>query len=359
MLKINVHHFVAARILSQISGYALSRGPQEVDKIFADRAVDICEDVAPESAALAAALNNQARFQKEFGDLEVALQTYQRVKDFWSGLPDFGVTHPNYGSTLNNIAGIYRELRDYARAVELMEQALSITEDSLGQNHTDTARRYRNLGALYGEWAYFFPDMIEEHDLRTREAEAEDTALERSLHALGPWHQETALGFNNAATRWLDNEPKTAIDYMQRAASVFVGIYGPDHAWTCEAVRDCFAFCAKNGLTSDETYKALMQTYENLVHEQNAWGVAKLNSLISAHDIPGEINEETISALAAALSKKQERMRRDGAPVEAVQWVMQEASYAASALALELNPVDFDARLRAAIARVNAIAAST
>src|SRR5215467_6280131 len=60
-----------------------------------------------------------------------------------------GPDHPTVGSTLNNLAALYREQGSYGEAEPLMKRALAIDEKALGPDHPDVGRDLSNLAGLY------------------------------------------------------------------------------------------------------------------------------------------------------------------------------------------------------------------
>ncbi|GAG04250.1 unnamed protein product, partial [marine sediment metagenome] len=80
-----------------------------------------------------------------------------------------GPEHPNVAIFLYNLAGLYEDLGDYAKAEPLYRKALAIWEKSLGPEHPNVATSLNNLGALYAardsfEKAYDFLNRAQETD---------------------------------------------------------------------------------------------------------------------------------------------------------------------------------------------------
>ena len=60
-----------------------------------------------------------------------------------------GEQHPDYATSLNNLAGYYANLGDYAKAVEVGTQAMEIRRSVLGEQHPDYAMSLSNLANYY------------------------------------------------------------------------------------------------------------------------------------------------------------------------------------------------------------------
>ncbi len=59
-----------------------------------------------------------------------------------------GTNHPDYGTSLNNLALLYKSQGLYKEAEPLYKEALAVTKASLGTNHPDFALRQYNLAVL-------------------------------------------------------------------------------------------------------------------------------------------------------------------------------------------------------------------
>src|SRR5436309_3101944 len=60
-----------------------------------------------------------------------------------------GEDHPEFATSLDDLAEVYKGARDYARAEPLYRQALEIRRKALGEAHPHFATILDNLGVLY------------------------------------------------------------------------------------------------------------------------------------------------------------------------------------------------------------------
>ena len=60
-----------------------------------------------------------------------------------------GEAHPDYASSLNNLAMLYRAMGRHGEAEPLYARALEISRTALGEAHPDYAQSLNNLAALY------------------------------------------------------------------------------------------------------------------------------------------------------------------------------------------------------------------
>jgi tetratricopeptide (TPR) repeat protein len=72
---------------------------------------------------------------------------YARALAIWE--KTLGPEHPNAAKSLNNLAGLYYNQGQYAKAEPLYQRTLAIGEKALGPEHPDVATRLNNLALLY------------------------------------------------------------------------------------------------------------------------------------------------------------------------------------------------------------------
>ena len=134
----------------------------------------------------ATSLNNLAWLYACQGDYVRAEPLYRQALEIKKKA--LGENHPDYAASLNNLAELYKSQGDYARAEPLCRQALEIRKKALGENHPDYAVSLGNLALLYthqGDYARAEPLMPQ--------------ALEIAKKALGENHPAYADSLNNLA----------------------------------------------------------------------------------------------------------------------------------------------------------------
>ena len=65
-----------------------------------------------------------------------------------------GEEHPDTAESLNDLALLYDQMEDYAKAEPLFQQALQIDRKVLGEEHPETATGLNNLAGLYVHMAF-------------------------------------------------------------------------------------------------------------------------------------------------------------------------------------------------------------
>jgi tetratricopeptide (TPR) repeat protein len=103
------------------------------------------------------------------------------------------VDHPDYAASLNNLASLYRSMREYAKAEQLFNQAMEIRRKALGVDHPDYAISLDNLAGLYrsmGEFAQAEPLLKQAMEIRRKTLGVDHLDYARSLHDLGVVYSE-------------------------------------------------------------------------------------------------------------------------------------------------------------------------
>ncbi|WP_346291512.1 tetratricopeptide repeat protein, partial [Sphaerothrix gracilis] len=95
----------------------------------------------------ATSLNNLALLYYSQGRYGEAEPFYQEALAIWR--EQLGERHPAVASSLNNLALLYREQGRYGEAEPLYQEALAILREQSGSRHPDAASSLNNLAALY------------------------------------------------------------------------------------------------------------------------------------------------------------------------------------------------------------------
>lgn len=121
-----------------------------------------------------------------------------------------GAQHPEVIVTLNRLANLYRDRREFARAEPLYLRALTIAEQQPAPGHPDLAQLFNDLGTFY----------IFKNDLAQAEARLR-RALEIWEQTLGPEHPNLARALTNLGRVYdQKGEPAQAKTSLQRALAI-------------------------------------------------------------------------------------------------------------------------------------------
>ena len=92
-------------------------------------------------------LNQTASYLYERGQYAEAEPLYQQAMEIHRTA--LGERHPDYATSLNNLAELYRAMGRHAEAEPLYQQAMEIRRTALGERHPDYATSLNNLAGLY------------------------------------------------------------------------------------------------------------------------------------------------------------------------------------------------------------------
>ncbi|MCB4762761.1 MAG: tetratricopeptide repeat protein [Sulfurovum sp.] len=116
----------------------------------------------------------------------------------------------------NTIGEFYIHLAKYDKAIELLEETLTI---ELGENHPFTATSYNNIGSAW--------DSKGEYD---KAMKYHEKALKIRLATLGENHPLTATSYNNIGSVWNSKgEYDKAIEYYEKALTILGKVYPDGH----------------------------------------------------------------------------------------------------------------------------------
>ncbi|MGC2235063.1 MAG: tetratricopeptide repeat protein [Pyrinomonadaceae bacterium] len=159
---------------------------------FYEEALQITEKtIGKEHPNYASSLNNLAIVYRSQGKYDEAIEKYKEA--LWIGEKTIGKEHPNYAIRLNNLANVYNSQGRYDEAIDLFKQTLKIGERTTGKEHPAYATRLNNLAIVYNSQG------------RYNEAiELYKQALEIGEKTIGKEHPEYALRLNNLASVYVN-----------------------------------------------------------------------------------------------------------------------------------------------------------
>ncbi len=130
-----------------------------------------------------------------------------------------GEKHPAYATSLNNLALLYREMGDHKAALPLYQKALEIHKQVLGEKHPDYATSLNNLAILYRDTG----------DARSA-LPLYEKALKITRQALGEKHPDHAISLSNLASLYRDmGDTRSALPLFRKALEIFRQALGEKH----------------------------------------------------------------------------------------------------------------------------------
>lgn len=130
-----------------------------------------------------------------------------------------GPDHIEVAGSLNNLATLYKDRGQLAQAETMYLRGLKIKEARLGTDHPDVAGTLSNLAGLYSDMGqYAQAEPLYQRSLKIREAR------------LGPQHLDVASSLNNLATLYYTlGQYAKAEPLYQRSLQIKEARLGPDH----------------------------------------------------------------------------------------------------------------------------------
>ena len=165
-----------------------------------------------------------------------------------------GKEHVDTAAALGTVAWLYEAQGKYAEAEPLLKRALAIFEQSLGPTHSVTATSLNNLALLYHDQGKF----AETEPLYKR-------ALDIREQQLGPNHPDTAQSLNNLAGLYYDQGKfAEAEPLLQRALEICEQQLGQHHPDTAQSLNSLAYLYSEQGkyAEAESLYQRALAIYE-------------------------------------------------------------------------------------------------
>jgi tetratricopeptide (TPR) repeat protein len=202
----------------------------------AQHALELSQHHLHDDAAIVQSLNNLAGLYQAMEDYVHAVPLFQHIVvglyeqgRYQEALPVAQHAHElsqhhlhddaAIVQSLNNLAGLYQAMEDYAQAVPLFQQALAIRRTALGDQHLDVANSLDNLGLLYRAMRdYVRAEPLFQHALAIR------------CTVFGEEHPNVAQSFNNLAGLYRAmSDYKRAESHYEQALAIYRTALGDEH----------------------------------------------------------------------------------------------------------------------------------
>jgi tetratricopeptide (TPR) repeat protein len=207
-----------ANLCGKSAGYLYERAEYDLAEPLYKRSLAIREAaLGPDHPSVGTSLNNLAGLYRAQGKYDLAEPLYQRALAIREAA--LGPDHPDVGTALNNLAGHYTDQGKYDLAEPLTKRTLAILEAALGPDHPSVATALNNLAALcVAQGKYDLAEPLFKRSIAIREA------------ALGPDHPDVAQSLNNLAELYrAQGKYDQAEPLYQRALAIREAALGPDH----------------------------------------------------------------------------------------------------------------------------------
>jgi tetratricopeptide (TPR) repeat protein len=138
---------------------------------------------------------------------------------------ELGENHPNTAIRYSNLAIVLQDLGDYQGAKDLLEKAVASDEKNFGTDHPTTAIRYSNLAGVL----YTLGDYQGAKDLLEKAVASDEKNL-------GTDHPTTAISYSNLALVLQDlGDYQGAKDLFEKALQSAEKNFGTDHPTTAQS----------------------------------------------------------------------------------------------------------------------------
>lgn len=213
------------------------------------RAVELLEQNASNSPALATAYNNLSSAYGALGNLEKELEYQLKALEIKKQTLEF--THPSLANSYDNIGMTYGAQGDHEKALKYLLIALAIREEVLPSPHLDLALSYNNVGSIYGA--------LGDHK---KALEYKLKALEIREQVLPLTHPDVAASYNNVGHTYgnLGNHEK-ALEYQLKALEIREQVLPSTHphlALSYNNVGSAYCFLGNNERALEYQQKALV-----------------------------------------------------------------------------------------------------
>ena len=140
-------HPEIAQVLNNLAGLYHAQGQYGKAEPLHRQAQAIMEEaLGHEDSNVAESLNGRAELLRSKANTGRPTRSIGAL-GIWKKV--LGPEHPDVATGLNNLAGLYITLGQYAKAEPLYDRALAIREKALGPEHPDLAKSLNNLAGLY------------------------------------------------------------------------------------------------------------------------------------------------------------------------------------------------------------------
>ncbi len=211
-------------------------------------------------------LYNQGQYAAAIPLAEQALTIREKV---------LGPEHPDVATILNNLGGLYREQGNFSKAEPLLQRSLAISEKVLGSEHLDVAISLNNLALLYeAQGNYAQAELLYQRSLAIREK------------VLGLEHPKVATILNNLANLYkAQGNYSQAEPLLQRSLAIFEKVLGLEDPNVANSLNNLAALYKVQGNYSqaEPLYQRSLAIWEKALGSEHPNVATSLNNLADLH----------------------------------------------------------------------------
>ena len=237
--------------------------------------------IGEEHPDFATSLSDLAYLYTQQGRYTEAEPLFQQALELRRSL--LGELHPDFATSLNNLAYLYKSQGKYTEAEPLFQQALELRRSLLGELHPDFATSLNNLAYLYKSQG------------RYTEAEPlfqQALGLRRSLH--GKLHPRVATSLNNLAElyshqgRYTEAEP-----LFQQALELRRSLHGKSHPRVATSLNNLAELYSHQGryTEAEPLFQQALEIRRSLLRESHPDVAISLKNLGNLYNNQGRYAE--------------------------------------------------------------------
>jgi CHAT domain-containing protein/Flp pilus assembly protein TadD len=282
--------------LSQQIGRLVRGGKQREALPLLQRELTLRKQVLGEQhPSYALCLGNLAGIYNDMGDYARAEPLFQKSSTLYKQV--VGEEHPDYAQSLNNLGFLYDRMGAYAKAEPLYQQALALRKKLLGEQHPAYATSLNNLALLYdkmGDYAKAEPLLQKSLTLRKRALGEQHPAYAKSLNSLAGLYQNMG-------------DFAKAEQLYQQALALHKKLQGQKHPDYITCLNNLATLYHRKGefAKAEPLYQQVLTLYKEVLGEKNRAYAIGLNNLASLYkDMGNYTKAEPLYQQVLALNKE-------------------------------------------------------
>ena len=191
-----------------------------------------------------------------------------------------GPEHPDFATSLINLAELYRSQGRYAQAEPLFKRALAIFERTLGVEHLNVATSLTNFAVMYstqGQYAQAEP--LFKRALAIREK------------SLGPAHPEVASSMNELGNiYYTQRQYAQAEPFYMGALGIWEKSLGPDHPYVATVLNNLASIYSSRGqyAQAEQLFKRALTIREKSLGSDHLDVASSMNELAKIYYFQGQ-----------------------------------------------------------------------
>ncbi|MCU0289350.1 MAG: tetratricopeptide repeat protein [Acidobacteria bacterium] len=242
--------------------------------------------------------NNLGKIFCSTGDYKKAIFYHEKAKTIReSKLPP---NHPDLAQTYNNMANIFIKIGKYEIAEELYKRARSIWENAYidenkSKKHPDIAIAYNHLA------------LCQLHQKKYEEAEVYLEEAVAILKSFGFEHPHLPTTWNNWGVIYHEKgDYEKAIQYYQKAYSIFENLFGDEHLGLIEILTNLGSafLLQKNYMKAKEIFQHLLKIQERYFGTEHPSVLETRKCLSLIYKELGDIEGQRLFAETLSVAKK-------------------------------------------------------